>query len=143
MIHASGNEEPAQCGVRGSRVSPAQRHDTTDHKTLPWATRFRLMIEELWDELSEADPLHDMAREALASVHQHARREEERNLASTGMPRHYYIIRPVNPLDPPAAEDMTRIRNAISTLASLGMICGPEGDEPPSQLSFKAEYSIL
>jgi hypothetical protein len=129
MSDERGGEAPAQCAVRGSRVPPVQRHDTTDHWTLPWATRFRLMVEQLWDELSEANPLHDTARQALASVHQHARHEEERDLARTGMPRHYYIIRPVNPLDPPAAEDMARMRDAISTLADLGMICGPEGDE--------------
>ena len=112
---------------RGGRVPPVQRN-ATDYRTLPWSTRLRLMIEELWDELSQADPLHDAARQALASLHQQAREEEERDLAKAGTPRHYFIIRPVNPLDPPTAEDMTRIREAITTLAGLGMLCGPEGD---------------
>jgi hypothetical protein len=112
----------------GGHVPPVQRKDTTGHRTLPWPTRLRLMIEELWDELSQADPQHDSARQALESLHQQTREEEERDLAKAGTPRHYFIIRPVNPLDPPTAEDMTHIRDAITTLAGLGMICGPEGD---------------
>jgi hypothetical protein len=117
----------------GGRVPPVQRQDATDYRTLPWPTRLRLMIEELWDELSQADPQHDAARHALASLHQQARKEEERNLAKAGTPRHYFIIRPVNPLNPPATQDMTRIRDAITTLAGLGMICGPEGDTDEDQ----------
>jgi hypothetical protein len=129
MSDERGDEAPR--ATRGGRVPPVERHGTTDRRTLPWATRFRLMIETLWDELSEADPLYDAARQTLGSIHQQAREEEESDLAKTGMPRHYYIIRPVNPLDPPAAEDIARIADAITTLAALGMICAREGDEPP------------
>jgi hypothetical protein len=111
----------------GRRVPP-QGNNSTSHTTLPWPTRFRLMIEDLWDELSEANPQHHTARQALASLHQQARHEEEHDLAKAGTLRHYFIIRPVNPLNPPTAQDMTRMRDAITTLAALGMICGPEGD---------------
>ena len=86
----------------GGRVPPAWRSDSTNYRTLPWPTRLRLMIE--------------------------ARQEEENDLAKAGTPRHYFIIRPVNPFNPPTAQDMTRMRDAITTLAALGMICGPEGD---------------
>jgi hypothetical protein len=112
----------------GGRVPPVQRKDSVNYRTLPWSTRLRLMIEGLWEELSQADPQYDAARQALASLHQQARQEEEHDLAKAGTPRHYFIIRPVNPLNPPTAQDMTRMRDAITTLAALGMICGPEGD---------------
>jgi hypothetical protein len=70
----------------GGRIPPVQRDDYTDDTTLPWPTRLRLMIEELWDDLSQANPHHEAARQALAPLHQHARQEEENDLAKTGIP---------------------------------------------------------
>lgn len=132
MSDKRGDGAPAQRAARGGRIPPVERRSNTDRRTLPWETRFRLLIETLWDELSQADPLYNAARQALRSIHQQAREKEESDLAKTGMPRHYYIIRPVNPLDPPPAEDMARIADAITTLTALGMICAREGDEPPA-----------
>jgi hypothetical protein len=111
----------------GGRVPPLPNNSTLS-VILPWPTRFRFLIEELWEELSEANLQHDTARQVLASLHQQARQREENDLAKAGIPGHYFIIRPINPLNPPAPEDMTRMRDAITTLAALGMICGPEGD---------------
>jgi hypothetical protein len=89
----------------------------------------RLALQVLWHDLRAGTPEYEGAWEALRQVHDMLVAREHKELAETGLPGHYLIIRPVSPLAIPGPEDAARIREAITTLFSLGMICGPDDDD--------------
>lgn len=61
---------------------------------------------------------------ALRDLHRRLCDEEDQALTASGTADRYLIIRPINPFNPLAPDDMELITNAVRTLASLGMIAG-------------------
>jgi hypothetical protein len=94
----------------------------------PEAGKLRLALEVLWDELFDGR-LTDAALGMLTELHQQVTAAEEEQLAASGLTSQYLVIRPVDVLNPPGPTEMAKITEAIRTLAGLGMLAGPGGDE--------------
>lgn len=61
-------------------------------------------------------------RDALWAIHEHIRKAELKDLRQGILARDYFIISPINPMNPPSREDMEKVAAAFRTLDDLGLI---------------------
>lgn len=86
--------------------------------------KLRLGLEVLTQHLPQ-DMEGGAITDALWQIHERLCSDELRWLRTFGLPLAYILISPINPLNPPAAEDMEKIARAIRTLDDLGLIILP------------------
>jgi hypothetical protein len=89
----------------------------------------RLALDALLGSLPD-DMLTPATENTLWDIHDQLCKKELAALSLWGIPRQYLIIRPINPANLPAPEDMERIIAAIRTLSSLGLLAGRGSDIP-------------
>jgi hypothetical protein len=61
-------------------------------------------------------------REAFYAIDEHIRKAELKDLRQGVLSRGYFIISPINPMNPPGPEDMEKVAAALRTLDDLGLI---------------------
>jgi hypothetical protein len=61
-------------------------------------------------------------RDALCAIHEHILQAELKDLRRGVLARDYFIISPINPMNPPGPEDMEKVAAALRTLDDLGLI---------------------
>ena len=81
----------------------------------------RQALDVLWDGLPPKVET-DAVRATFLAIDEHLRATELTDLRRYGLSHDYFIISPINPMNPPAPEDMERIVSALRTLDDLGLI---------------------
>ena len=61
-------------------------------------------------------------RDALWAIEEHIRAAELKDLRQGVLARDYFIISPINPMNPPSPDDMEKVTAALRTLDDLGLI---------------------
>ena len=61
-------------------------------------------------------------RDALWAIHEHILKAELKDLRQGILARDYFIISPINPMNPPSPQDMKKVAAALRTLDDLGLI---------------------
>lgn len=84
----------------------------------------RHSLDVLWSHLP-ADMETDTIRAAFGEIDEKIREATRADLRRGVLARDYFIISPVNPMNPPGPEDMEKIAAALRTLDDLGLIIIP------------------
>lgn len=122
-------------GAHGHGLPVMRCEGCTDY--LPRASVARMALEVLFDlvgddEETAAQGTRPGLFEALWAYHDMLWHKELQEVADSGLTPHFFIIRPVNPLNMPPAEALAEIRDAIATRVRHGMIAGRGGDDRPA-----------
>ena len=78
-------------------------------------------LEVLWDNLPH-DLETDALRAAFYELDDRLRKAALENIRRGVLARDYFILSPINPMNPPSPEDMEKVTAAFRTLDDLGLI---------------------
>jgi hypothetical protein len=78
-------------------------------------------LESLWDNLPP-DLETDALRAAFYELDDRLRKAALANIRRGVLARDYFILSPINPMNPPSPEDMEKVTAAFRTLDDLGLI---------------------
>ena len=81
----------------------------------------RRALDVLWGSLPPSVET-DAIRAAFLAIDEHLRTTELADLRRYGLSRDYFIISPINPMNPPKPEHMGKVAAALRTLDDLGLI---------------------
>lgn len=84
----------------------------------------RQALDVLWGSLP-VSAATDVIRAAFDAIDAYLRATELNDLRRYGLSRDYFIVSPINPMNPPAPEDMKRVAVALRVLDDLGLIIIP------------------
>lgn len=86
--------------------------------------RLRLALDVLTEDLPP-DLETDAISKALWELHENLAKTETAQLRTYGLSQDYLIVRPINPINPPAPDTMREITTALKTLAGHGLLVVP------------------